>query len=425
MSNSNDEYPSSANRIKLTKRSVESLAPGSAPALWRDIELAGFGLRVMPSARRYYFARYRNKHGRSRWFTIGEHGKVTVDAARAKARQIFQAVADGDDPSAEREAFRVAPTVNDLLDRYITDHVERKNRPNTVAAFKGIVERDLRPALGLLKVAAVSRQDMDRFHRGRSATPRQANLILAVCSKAFSLAELWGMRADGTNPCAKIERYPENHRERFLSAEELGRLGVILRQAETVGLPWKTGGRTLYTRVITGAIELLLFTGCRLSEVLNLRWEQIDFHAGTIALTETKSGRPQVVVMNAPARQVLKELEQAKASEWVLPSPTEAKRSLSKGTIETIWSRIRTAAGLEDVRMHDLRHTVGTYAGQSGANAFLVRDLLRHKNLAMTGRYVNRADDPVRTLSDQVGERIAAGLAGRKGGEIVALKRGA
>jgi integrase len=159
--------------------------------------------------------------------------------------------------------------------------------------------------------------------------------------------------------------------------------------------------------------------------VLNLRWDQIDFGAGTIALTETKSGRPQVVVMNAPARQVLKELEQVKASEWVLPSPTEAKRSLSKGTIETIWSRIRTAAGLEDVRMHDLRHTVGTYAGQSGANAFLVRDLLRHKNLAMTGRYVNRADDPVRTLSDRVGERIAAGLAGQTGGEVVTLKRGA
>jgi integrase len=248
---------------------------------------------------------------------------------------------------------------------------------------------------------------------------------LAACSKAFSLAELWGMRADGTKPCAKIERYPENHRERFLSAEELGRLGVTLRQAETVGLPWKTGGRTLYTRVITGAIELLLYTGCRLSEVLNLRWDQVDFEAGTIALTETKSGRPQLVVMNAPARQVLKELEQARASEWVLPSPTVANRSLSKGTIETIWSRIRTAAGLEDVRMHDLRHTVGTYAGQSGANAFLVRDLLRHKNLSMTSRYVNRADDPVRTLSNQVGERIAAGLAGRKGGEVVALKRGA
>ena len=151
----------------------------------------------------------------------------------------------------------------------------------------------------------------------------------------------------------------------------------------------------------------------------------MDLETGTIRLTETKVGRPQIVVINAPARHVLKQLRKSKASDWVLPSTSDAKRPLSKTAIEAAWQRIRAAAKLEDVRLHDLRHTVGTYAGQSGANAFLVRDLLRHKNLAMTGRYVNRADDPVRSLSDQVGERIAAGLAGRKSAEVVPLKRGA
>jgi integrase len=412
---------------KLTKRSVESFAPASSRVVQYDDNLAGFGVRVMPSGRRYYFVRYRNKHGRARWFTIGEHGKITVEIARAKARQIFQAVADGDDPSGEREAFRAAPMVSDLLDRYLAEHVEQRNRPATRYAFKGIIERDIRPALGQFKVAAVTRQDMDRFHRARFATPRQANLILAVCSKAFNLAELWEMRPDGTNPCSKIERYPENHRERFLSADELARLGETLRQAEAVGLPWKAAknGRVVFRRVTTAAIELLLYTGCRLSEVLSLRWEQVDFDSGMIALPETKSGRPQSVTMNAPARQVLRALEAAKTSVWVLPALSDAKRPLSRPTIETAWQQIRTVAHLEDVRLHDLRHTVGTYAGQSGANAFLVRDLLRHKNLAMTARYVNRADDPVRTLSDQVGERIAAGLAGRKPADVVPLKRGA
>ena len=137
----------------------------------------------------------------------------------------------------------------------------------------------------------------------------------------------------------------------------------------------------------------------------------MDFETGTITLAETKAGRPQDVVMNAPARQVLKQLRKPRTSDWVLPSTLDAKRPLSKTAIEAAWQRIRAVAKFEDVRLHDLRHTVGTYAGQSGANAFLVRDLLRHKNLSMTGRYVNRADDPVRTLSDQVGERIAAGLA--------------
>jgi integrase len=344
MPKSINETSAGAARVKLTKRTVESLSPGARAAIWYDEKLAGFGVRVMPSGRRFYFARYRNKHGRSRWFTIGEHGKVTAEAARAKAQRVLQTVAvDGSDPSGEREAFRAAPTVNDLLDRYIKEHIERRNRARTQASFKGIVDRDIRPELGHIKVAAVTRQDMHKFHAARGGTPRQANLVLAVCSKAFSLAEIWEMRPEGSNPCRKIERYPERHRERFLSAEELGRLGATLRRAETEGLPWKNGGRTLYRRVVTGAIELLLYTGCRLSEVLNLRWEQVDFGACMITLPETKSGHPQLVTMNAPAQQVLKVLAEAnkERSEWVLPSVSNPKQPISKAGIEAAWQKIR------------------------------------------------------------------------------------
>ena len=438
MPNLSENKTPRTNLIKVTKRSVDSLAkPDKGATVWYDEKLAGFGVRVMKSGRRFYFVRYRNKHHRSRWFTIGQHGEVTADVARTKAQRILQTVAvDGSDPSGEREAFRAAPTVNDLLNRYIAEHLEKRNRPTTIASFKSIVDRDIRPELGHLPVAAVTRQDVHRLHAARGKTPRQANLIVAVCSKAFGLAEIWEMRPEGSNPCRKIERYRENHRERFLSAEELSRLGATLRQAETVGLPWKVGTdskhpvkpdarRTLYRRVTTAAIELLLFTGCRLSEVLNMRWEMVDFEASTIVLPETKFGRPQSVTMNAAARQVLKELAADKTSEWVLPSVSSIKQPISKAGIEAAWTNIRAAARLADVRMHDLRHTVGTYAGQSGANAFLVRDLLRHKNLAMTGRYVNRADDPVRALNDQVGERIAAAMSGRPAAEVVPLKRGA
>src|SRR5262249_4252927 len=161
----------------------------------------------------------------------------------------------------------------------------------------------------------------------------------------------------------KVARYPERHRERFLSAEELGLLGVTLRRAETEGLPWKNGGRTLYRRAVTGAIELLLYTGCRVSEVLNLRWDHIDFPTGVIKLAETKGGGPQLVTMNAPARQVLKALEtQRSGSEWVLPSVSNPKQPISKAGIEAAWHKLRSAAQIKDVRMHDLRHTVGTYA---------------------------------------------------------------
>jgi hypothetical protein len=209
---------------------VESLATRARPTVWYDDKLAGFGVRVMPSGRRFYFARYRNKHGRSRWFTIGEHGEVTAEAARIKAQRVLQTVAvDGTDPAGEREAFRAAPTVNDLFDRYIAEHVERQNKPRTQDSVKKVVERDLRPEFGLLKVAAVTRQDVHKFHAAQAYRPRQANLILAILSKAFSLAELWEMRPEGAIPARRSNAI--RSRERFLSAEELGRLGAVLRRA--------------------------------------------------------------------------------------------------------------------------------------------------------------------------------------------------
>jgi integrase len=422
---------------KLTKRFVESVKPAARDQVIFDDNIPGFGLRVLSSGVRSYLVQYRNQQGRSRRLTIGKHGKLTPDRARKDALRVFDDVRAGKDPVAERRAQINAPTVSDLLDRYIADHVEKRNRPRTREEVKRLIERHIRPQLGRHKVAAVTRLDIAKLHRDLSGTPRQANFVLAVCSKAFTLAETWAMRPDGTNPTRRIERYPESARERFLSADELTRLGAVLRQAETQGLPWTVNTnkptakhlakpenrRTLYSRVTTAAVELLLFTGCRLSEVLNLRWDQVDFQRGIITLRETKAGRPQVVVMNAPARQVLTQLSRANGSEWALPSIKDTSRPLSKSAIENAWQRIRSAAKLADVRLHDLRHTVGSHAGQSGANAFLVRDLLRHKDLSMTGRYVNRADDPVRTLSEMVGEQIAAGLAGRPGGEVVGLRR--
>ncbi len=415
---------------KLTKRFVESRKPTGKRLVVFDDKLSGFGLRVMPSGKRFYFVQYRNKHGRSRWFTIDMHGKVTADGARKTARKVLHAVSEGADPAGERRTFRDAPIVDELLDRYVAEHVDRRNRPSTRSEVKRVIERHIRPELGRHKVAAVMRQDVSKLHHKLADTPRQANYVLAVCSKAFGLAELWGMRPDGSNPCSKIERNLENVRERFLSADELARLGAVLRQAETDGVPWKARKnpehrRTIYPRVVTASIELLLYAGCRLSEVLFLRWAHVDFEGGTITLAETKSNRPQVIAMNAPARQVLKGLEKITGrSPWILPSRLDSAVPLSKHALEAAWHAIRRVAGVEDVRLHDLRHTVGTYAGQTGANAFLVRDLLRHKDLAVTGRYVNRAADPVRILSDIVGERIAAGLAGRKAGEVVRLKRG-
>jgi integrase len=422
---------------KLTKRFIDSVKPGVKDVVYWDDEIPGFGLRVLPSGVKSYLVQYRNEHGRSRRLTIAKHGKITLHLARKEALRVFDEVRRGGDPVADRRARIEAPTVSELFDKYLAGHVDKENRPRTRVENRRLVERHIRPRLGRHKVDAVTRQDMMRLHHELAATPRQANQVLAVCSKAFSLAEFWGMRPENSNPTRGIKRYRENVRERFLLGAELPRLGAALRQYRT--------GENRNANVTTAAIELLLYTGCRLSEVLNLRWDQVDFEVSTITLGETKAGRPQIVVLNEPARQILGVLHDRPGGErrgkaWVLPSASRLmpgpsaritrpggkpgeQRPLSTNALEKAWQKIRAAAGLDDVRLHDLRHTVGTYAGQTGANAFIVRDLLRHKNLSMTGRYVNRADGPVRALSDLVGERIAAGLSGETRGEVVPLRR--
>ncbi|WP_208621247.1 tyrosine-type recombinase/integrase [Azospirillum oryzae] len=312
-------------------------------------------------------------------------------------------MSNGIDPAAEEKAQRAqAYTVLDLCKRYLEEHVDVKNRTSTAKGFRRLVDKHVKPVLGELAVSAVTRADISKLHHDMRATPRQANQTLAVMSKMFHLAEVWGFRPDEPNPCRKIERYKEAKRERFLSEGELATLGAVLSEREPTELPG----------VING-IRLLLLTGCRLGEVVGLRWDEVDLTAGALIIPEEK-GKAGARVHPIGAQTIAFLNELPRAGEWVLFG-RDPKESLSKNTMENAWRRIREKAKLDDMRLHDLRHTVGTYAGQTGANAFLVRDKLGHKTLAMTSRYVNRDADPLRTLSDKVENRITAALNSQKG----------
>ena len=397
---------------KLTKRAVEAIQPDidCDTVVW-DAVLPGFGVRVKPSGVRSYVMQYRNAHGRSKRGTIGRHGKLTLEQARHQARQLFAAVGTGGDPVTERRTAREAPTMNDLMDRYISDHLEPHNKARTQEEFNRIVRKHIRPAFGVLKAASVTRQDVAKLHKSLSVTPRMANTVLSVLSKMFNLAELWGMRPDGSNPVRLIKRYPERRRQRFCTDDELGRLGAALNRAE----------REQTERAsVVNAVRLLALTGCRLSEVIRLRWDDVDLEGHQLNIRDAKAGG-RLQTVGAETVAFLAALPRQEGCPWVLPH-TDAAKHLPDYTLKKAWRRIRTRAGLQDVRLHDLRHTVGTYAGQTGANAFLIRDKLGHATTAMTAQYVNHSHDPVRQLSDRVEGRIAAAMGGGGGAVVVPLR---
>jgi len=408
---------------KLTDKIVRDLpAPATGNKIKYDTEVAGFGVRITAAGARAFILNYRVKSGpkagTERRYTIGTFDDWLTMPARAEAKRLRRVVDQGGDPVGEAKADREAPTVAKLCDRYLEEHAEPHNKPRTVVENRRLVERIIKPKLGRLKVEAVDHDDVAKLHRDMKATPRRANLVLAVLSKMFNLAELWKLRPLNSNPCKHIKRYPENERERFLDGEELERVGAVLREmeAERKAQP-----------EIAACIRFLALTGCRLGEAVSATWGKIDTKAGTLRLPDTKNGKPRYVPLGAPALVLLASL------------PRDGERvfgSITNAMVEKAWSGekprpgrrqkgkpgIRDRAGVADVRVHDLRHTTGTYAGAAGLNAFLVRDLLGHKTLAMTGRYVNRHVDPLRAAADAVSGQIAAALNG-PAGEVVEMPK--
>jgi integrase len=345
-----------------------------------------------------YVLKYRTHGGRQRWLTLGQHGALTPEKARTKAGQEKAAISNGIDPSAARQRKRRESEIATVADRYLTEHVAAHNKPSTSAKVKLIVERRIRPGLGKIKITELSRADIKEWHQRMSGTPYEANRALAYLSKMLSLAaKEWELRPD--NPATGIKRFPERARERFFSDAELKRLGHALGAAEheKTELP----GFILL-------IRLLATTGMRLGEALALQWDYVDLPGRAICLPDAKAG-PRMVHLGGAAVAILDAVPEAGRSGYVAHG-INPETPLAFSSTQRAWARLRQKAGIPDGRLHDLRHTTATYAARAGANAFAVRDLLGHRTLAMTSRYVERAADLVRATADAVSSRVAAAL---------------
>ena len=382
-------------RAKLTKRAVEAVRPADRDLILWDTELKGFGCKVTPKGKRVYFAYYRTREGQQRRPSIGVHGAMTCEQARGIA-QLW--LADRDyDPSGQRQARKSAPTIAEFAERYVTQHAEAKKSSKSTVQDRRMLERFVLPAFGKRKLAEVTRADVVKLHHRLKGTPYQANRVLALLSKMFNLAERWDLRPDGTNPCRHVEKYRERNRERFLSEAELARLAEVLAAAERT--------RTQSPSVIA-AIRLLLFTGARLSEILTLRWEHVDVEGQCLRLPDSKTGA-KVVYLPPAALEILAGLEHHEDNPYVIAG---AKLGTHLINLQKPWRRIRAKAGLDDVRLHDLRHSFASMAVAGGLTLPVIGALLGHTQPATTARYAHLADDPLKQAANLIGGRIAAAM---------------
>jgi integrase len=375
---------------RLTDKLVKALTPpDSGNRITYDTEIKGFGVRVTASDARAFVVNYRI-NGRERRYTVGAYPSWSVAAAREEARRLKREIAKGHDPMGQRHVDRAAPTVGDLADRYMREHAVRKVA-RAQADDRSMIEKIIIPAIGQLKVYEVRRDDIDRLHREVSQTrPIRANRLAQLLSKMFSLANRWEYRLD--NPVKGLHRNPEQKRTRYLSGEELQRLTAVLADHPN--------------RQSANVIRLLLLTGARRGELLNATWDQFDLEGGIWIKpsAHTKQKKEHRVPLSAAAKQLLCEMKaEAGESPYVFPGrvPGEPLRE-----IKSFWSGVCRRAGLEDFRIHDLRHTYASILASAGLSLPVIGALLGHTQPNTTARYSHLFDDPLREATERVSDAV-------------------
>ena len=300
-----------------------------------DRVLPGFGIRVYPSGGKVYIAQARERTGKKlpRRVTVGRHDVLNADQARQRAALILARIRAGEEPLPLPLAARAngGPTVTDLAERYLEEHVEVRLKPKTRQNVRGALRNHILPALGRIPVAAVERRHVIDLQQSMSAYPVAANRALKILSHMYRLGEGWGLAPEGCNPCRSIEKFPERSRERFLTDAEFARLGQVLNEADA-------GGRG--SALAVAAIRLLMLTGCRRSEVLTLRWTDVDLEAGELRLGDAKTG-PRAVQLPPTAVRLLETLPRQADSPWVFPGKDKDGRYSADG-LKHVWRTVRS-----------------------------------------------------------------------------------
>ena len=379
----------------LSKRVLDRLSVNGKDAIFWDHDLAGFGVRVYPSGKKVFVVQTR-AFGRSKRVTLGRYPELTPDAARKNATAVIARIKKGEPPVAPEPA--PVPTVADLAERYQREYVQMHCKPATVSHYRLMLRKHIVPALGDRLVADVEHKDILSFHNGLHHMPTVANRAADILVKMFNLADAWGWRPFGANPCRGVSRFNVEKHERFLTREELYRLGQALRAAPA---------ERLASTHAAAAIRLLVLTGCRRNEILGLRWDDLNFETGEMRLRDSKTGA-RMVPLPPKSAEVFAGLSRTPDNPWVFPGRKKGTRLVN---LNDSWDRVRKRAGLDDVRLHDLRHSFASRALALGESLPMIGDLLGHRKVNTTARYAHLARDSVRDSSAKVAADIGARIA--------------
>jgi integrase len=396
---------------RLTKQRIDELKPkpGQQYVEW-DTTVRGFGVRVSPAGAKAYILRYRTKAGRVRWRSYGRvDGDLSLEQARDLAEGDRGIVAAGGDPMREIDAAKKAETVATVGERFLADLATRPKpaKPPTIRLYRLAFDQHIRPILGSVPITEVSDEDAARVHRRLKATPYMGNRVLAVLSSLLAYSMTQRYRPKGPNPCKGLPKYAEHKRKRYLDASEYARLGKVLRAARKQG--------TVASAALT-AIELLLLTGCRPTEIATLKWAHVNVARGVLELPDTKTGERTIYLSPAAVR-LLKKWPRFDKAVYVFPGT--GRRTLGEhihaSTLAHTWATIREAAKIADVRLYDAcRHSFASQAiTMHGLSLAQIGEQLGHSQPATTARYAHLHDDAAKANAAVIGGGIATALGRR------------
>lgn len=376
--------------MKLTKKFIDAQEyNGSAKHIIWDGELKGFGVRLYPTGNKSFVMDYRI-HNRKTLMVIGSYSKLTLDQARKDAKAKFAELAKGINPLQKRQEERQGNLIRDLCLAYIERHASNKKSGKDDISR---IERFIIPAWGNQQIINIKRSDIVALHIKLGVQGKyQANRVYSLLSKMLNLARIWGfVPEEHINPCFGIEKFKEEKRDRFVSQEEFPRLAQAIDNE--------------LNQTVASAIWLYLLTGVRKDELLTLKWEDVDLVRKEIKLHDTKNGKNHYLPLSNAAIDVIQKIQRIDGNPFVIVGKNEGQHLVN---IDKPWQRIRREAGLEDVRLHDLRRTVGSWLAESGNSLHLIGKVLNHSNQSTTAIYARFGQESVREALDLHGELIAS-----------------